>query len=507
MNKNLARLAMLLLASIVVGACAVPGTVNAAPADVVVLRFDNYSEEVEMGATAHYHLSFYNNGTTSVFVHATVQNGEAHWEVNATPEFVTVYSGGYLDVAVEITAPMTRDYPTETATLTVNFTDLETGEEWSATQSMTTELRGGGIIPERKILGIFENPFHSSWMNGHWGVFVLNVISTAIIALFLVLIFPPIARKLTAKTETKLDDMLIEIVRGPTTLIFILLMCVESMRSLPITYKTLHSIEVGFDIIFVFAGAWMIYKIFKDVVIYYAKKMSQETETELDDVLIPIAEKLGAILIAVGATAFIMRDFGIDITVLVAGMGVLGVVIGFAMQESLGNFIGGIFLLTDRPFKTGDDIQLPDGTYCKVIHVGMRTTKLYRSVSKDIIILPNSDIANKPIINLTQPDRLIGANVKVGVAYDSDMEKVKKIMFEIVNAHPDISHAEEFAPLFRLSEFADSSVNVTMFFSVKDLSNMWRVQSEVREEIFKRFAAEGVEIPFPQRVVHLKKDA
>jgi len=427
-----------------------------------------------------------------------------HWTANVTPEFFTLYPEGYQDVAMEVTAPETRDYPTDTAILTISLADLETHQEWNETQAVTTSLEGGGIIPERKILGFFDNPFHSGWMNGHWGIFVLNCVFTAVIALLLVLVFPPITRKLTSKTETKLDDMLIDIVRGPATLIFILLMCVESMRSLPITYKTLHSIEVGFDVIFVFAVAWMIYKVFKDIVIYYAKRIAAASETELDDVIIPIMEWLGAILIIAGSVAFIMRDFGIDITVLVAGMGVMGVVIGFAMQESLGNFIGGLFLLTDRPFKSGDDIQLPDGTYCRVVHVGMRTTKLYRIIDKDIIILPNSDIANKPIVNMTQPDRMVGASVKVGVAYNTDISKVRDIVTAIIDAHPDICHDESNKPAVRFSEFADSSIDIKVFFSVRDLRDMWRVQSEVREAIYNQFNKAGIEIPFPQRVVHMK---
>jgi small-conductance mechanosensitive channel len=493
-----------LSAALFFAAVLVPGSASAAPSDVVVLRFDSYSEVVEMGDSAHYHISLYNNGTTPVFVHVTIDNGELHWGANVTPEFFTLYPSGYQDVAMEIEAPMTRDYPTDTATLTIFMEDLETRQAWNVTQTVTTALAEGGIIPERKILGAFDNPFHDGWMNGHWGVFVLNCIFTAVIALFLVLVFPPVAKRMTARTDTKLDDMIIDIVRGPTTLIFILLMCVESMRSLPISYSTLHTAEIAFDVVFVFAVGWMIYKIFKDIVIYYAKKMAAASETELDDVLIPIAEWLGAILIIAGGVAFIMRDFGIDITVLVAGMGVMGVVIGFAMQESLGNFIGGLFLLTDRPFKTGDDIQLPDGTYCRVMHVGMRTTKLYRIVDKDVIILPNSDIANKPIVNLTQPDRMVGASVKVGVAYDADIAKVREIVLSIADAHPDICHDETNRPAFRFTEFADSSVDVTVFFSVRDLKDMWRVKSDVREAVLQRFKDAGIEIPFPQRVVHMK---
>jgi MscS family membrane protein len=472
---------------------------------VVVVEFDQYTKEVEMGETARFHVAVYNNGSADVFVYITLTSTETHWEVNATPDFSELGSGEFQDIELSVTAPYTRDYPDESVTLTLNFLDLETHEGWSRSTVTTTSLVGGGVIPERKILGLFENPFQEGWMNSHWGIFVLNAVCTSVIALFLIFVFPPITHKLTRKTETKLDDMIIDIIRGPITLIFILFMCVESVKSLPLSYTMLHQLQITFDVVFVFAGAWMIYKIFKDIVIYYAKRLAEGTETELDDVLIPLAEKLGAIFIVAGAFAYILRDFGIDITLVVAGMGFFGLVVSFAMQESLSNFVSGMFLLTDRPFKTGDDIQLSNGDYCKVLHVGIRTTRLYRGITHDILVLPNSEIANKPIVNLTQPDRMIVASIKVGVAYDSDMERVRAVMLDIARGNKDVVIEGERKPFFRVSELAESAIIVTLFFYVRDLSNMWRVQSEMREAVHKRFAVERIEIPFPQKVVHLRK--
>ena len=95
---------------------------------------------------------------------------------------------------------------------------------------------------------------------------------------------------------------------------------------------------------------------------------------------------------------------GVNVTVFIAGFGIVGLVIAFAMQDTMANFFSGIFLMTDRPFKVGDTILI-DGDYCRVEKIGLRTTWLYNRFDHDIIIFPNNEIAGNKIVNLTQPDQ------------------------------------------------------------------------------------------------------
>jgi small-conductance mechanosensitive channel len=259
-----------------------------------------------------------------------------------------------------------------------------------------------------------------------------------------------------------------------------------------------------YKLFFIVMVGWMAFKVFKDVLLIWGKKYAEKSETTLDDVMLPLFEKLGMIVVFGVAMIAVLNLMGIDVTMLLAGMGILGLVIAFAAQDTLGNFISGMFLLTDRPFKVGDLVLMENGDYCRVEHIGMRSTKLYNTFDHDVIILPNSKIANEKVINLTEPDNLMKVKVSVGVAYGTDIDKAKNIMLEVANAHPDILQDEGRAPFARMVEFGDSSLDLKLYTWVNHLDSQWRVGSELREAILHRFEEVGIEIPFPQRVVHME---
>jgi small-conductance mechanosensitive channel len=192
---------------------------------------------------------------------------------------------------------------------------------------------------------------------------------------------------------------------------------------------------------------------------------------------------------------------GVEITALLAGAGVFGLVIAFAAQDTLSNFFSGLHLLLDRPFHIGDVILLESGEYCRVEGVGMRSTKLYSLFDHELIVLPNNMIANQRIINIVRPDMKIKNRVEVGVAYGSDVEKVKRILYDAAANHPHVVMDDGFEPLVRFTGFGDSSLDFLLIFSVDDVMNQWKTRSDIVSEIDRRFRAEGVTIPFPQRTV------
>ena len=205
------------------------------------------------------------------------------------------------------------------------------------------------------------------------------------------------------------------------------------------------------------------------------------------------------------ALMYFLAFLGVDVTVFIASMGILGLVIAFAAQDTLSNFIAGMMLLADRPFEAGDLLLLEDGSYCEVKHVGLRTTRLYNTFDHDMVIMPNNLIANGRVVNLSRPDRQIKVKIVVGVAYGSDTEKVQSVLMDIALKHPDVVHEGENAPWVRFIEFSASALEFKLYCWVEDLDLQWRVASELRSTIHKRFAEEGISIPFPQRDIHIKE--
>jgi MscS family membrane protein len=185
-------------------------------------------------------------------------------------------------------------------------------------------------------------------------------------------------------------------------------------------------------------------------------------------------------------------------------------VLAFAAQETISNFFSGIFLMTDRPFQVGDAIILPDGDWYGVRRVGIRSTQLFRYKDATIVTIPNNKLANEKISNFTSPADKARIAFKVGVGYGSDPVKVKKILKEVVESCDHIVlDDKDLKPVIQFEEFGDSSLNFFILVWVKDRSYQYRIDARdyLNTEIYRRFNEEGIDIPFPQTTVHLKRDA
>ena len=222
-------------------------------------------------------------------------------------------------------------------------------------------------------------------------------------------------------------------------------------------------------------------------------------------VLKPILKKIGVSIILVGGFIVALNASGIQVTALLAGAGIMGIVIAFAAQDTLSNFFSGIHLLLDRPFKIGDVIYMEEGKYWRVVSVGMRSTRLYSIFDNELVIMPNNSVANQKIINIVKPDAKIRKKIKVSVAYGTDLKKVSKILLEIAKKHRNVLKEEEFEPLIRITDFGESGIEFTINLWIDEVMNQWIVLSDVRLEIDERFKKEKITIPFPQRTVWINQ--
>ena len=217
----------------------------------------------------------------------------------------------------------------------------------------------------------------------------------------------------------------------------------------------------------------------------------------------PLLDIIGSILIVTFGLTNFLSTFQVDFGVLIAGVGVVGLVIALAAQDTLSNFFSGILLLLDQGFKTGDMIKFED-TYCIIREVGLRSTKIYDIINHVIIIIPNNALANQNIRNLTKPDRYYRLRIGVGVSYDSDPSKVEKVLLEVAKENNDIEHDDPTRlPLVRFQEFADSTLNFALVVWIKNVIKIRQINSDLHHQVFDKLAMEKITIAFPQRDVHL----
>ena len=189
---------------------------------------------------------------------------------------------------------------------------------------------------------------------------------------------------------------------------------------------------------------------------------------------------------------------GVDLTNLAFIAGALSVGIGFGLQDVIKNLVAGIIILFERPLRVGDWVNI-GGTEGIVKQINIRSTEI-QSFARTSVIIPNATLISSSVTNMTHDDNMSRQTVCVGVAYGSDVEKVKEILLECATKHPVV--LKNPAPMVLFKDFGSSSLDFELRCYVNDIRKGWIVPSELRFAINKRFIEEGIEIPFPQVVVH-----
>ena len=217
----------------------------------------------------------------------------------------------------------------------------------------------------------------------------------------------------------------------------------------------------------------------------------------------PLLEIMGSLLIIVFGITNFLSTYHVDFGVLLAGVGVVGLVIALAAQDTLSNFFSGILLLLDQGFKTGDMIYFNE-TYCLIRDIGLRSTKIYDIVNHVMIITPNNSLANQNILNLTRPDRYYRIRIEVGVSYDSDPDHVEKLLLEVAEQNSDIEQDDPTRmPLVRFQDFGDSSLTFVLVAWINNVIKIRQINSDLHHQVFDKLKGAGVTIAFPQRDVHI----
>jgi MscS family membrane protein len=212
----------------------------------------------------------------------------------------------------------------------------------------------------------------------------------------------------------------------------------------------------------------------------------------------PLLSKLGAVAISLVALITILQRLGVNVESLVVSLGIGSLAVGLAAQDTLANMFAGFALMLDRPFRIGDRIQLASGEIGDVVTIGIRATRV-RTLDETLLVVPNSVLTREKVVNLSQPTLLVTTRIDVGVAYGTDLQRAKTVLAEAAAASEYV--VPDRAPVVLVTQFADSSVNMRLIFWTRDVAERGLATSQVHEEVARRFAEAGIEIPFPVRRV------
>ena len=300
-------------------------------------------------------------------------------------------------------------------------------------------------------------------------------------------------------TKTELDDQGIELIHRPIfiTVVLIGLWLATLQLDLPATYRILlHRIiktcALLVWLVFVLRASSLILEVlskFEDRV-----KLIQPRTLSLFDTTVKVVAVGGGLY-------FLFLTWGIDVGGLLMTGGIAGIALGFAAKDTLANLFSGFFILADAPYQVGDFVVLESGERGQVTDVGLRSTRLLTRDDIEVTV-PNAVIGNAKIINESggrwEKERI---RVKVGVAYGSDVDRVRRVLMEIAEGNPSIDADPE--PRVRFRRFGDSGLDFELMGWIHEPVLRGRVVDALNTEVYKRFAAEGIEIPYPKRDVYL----
>jgi len=343
-----------------------------------------------------------------------------------------------------------------------------------------------------------------AWMSGEaverWALALLTFLVALVLAFVVDWILTRLVARWTRRTETLFDDRLLQILHNPVRVSVLLVGLVMVTHQLelgdPWQRYTLSALET------VAVVVWAVFFL-RFVGLVLAILGGPESKLKvLDERTYPLLDNLSKIVVFGFGVYFLFLSWGVDVTALVASLGIAGIAVGFAARETLANLLAGVAISADAPYKVGDFIVLDTGERGRVTRIGLRSSRLLTRDDIEITV-PNSVLADAKIINESggpwEKERI---RIRLSVAYGSDLDQVYEVLLQAAKDEDNI--LDEPAPRVRFRQFGDSGLVLELLGWIEEPVLRGRTVHHLCTVIYKRFQREGISIPFPQQDVHIK---
>lgn len=312
-------------------------------------------------------------------------------------------------------------------------------------------------------------------------------------------------KKVSEKTATRVDDIIIDSFKTPSFywVIAISIYVTISFTTIPPEYSqfSIYLTKAVYIIIIIsitLALANMSGRLLKDFV--QSSNLSLPTTGLAYTVIKGVIIFLGFLIV--------LNYLGISITPLITALGVGGLAVALALQDTLANLFAGVHIMVEKSIRVGDFIRLENGLEGYVEDISWRTTRI-KTLANNIIVIPNNKLSQSIITNYYLPEKSMAILITVGVSYNSDIDKVEEVLLEVgreVTRKFEFMN-KNFEPIVRFNPgFSGSSLDFTLVVSVNEVTSQFVAMHEIRKLIFKKFRENNIEIPYQHTVVHLKNN-
>ena len=367
-------------------------------------------------------------------------------------------------------------------------------------------MSGGGLTWRHvdRYESDMEAPARVEWwvagVESWWGSLAILATATLLGLLLRVVLFRRL-RRMASRTATLSDDQLIDATRGLWLPAALLAGLLAALRFAPIAAEQrilAERVAVSAILVLVTLAAS------RFVGLRFASARAPSGDQPGRPSLI---QRVVQVAVLVAGALLVLDNAGVEITTLLTALGVGSLAVALALQPTLSNLFAGIHLSVAKPIRVGDFVELEDATQGHVVDIGWRATTL-RQLANSLVVVPNAKLVDMRLINYSLPDEPQAVVLPIGVAYGSDLRRVERVTVEVARAVqievPEADPSHE--PFIRYTGFGASSIDFNVILRSRAFTDRWPLIHEFLMRLKQRFEEERIEIPFPQRVVHLRPE-
>ena len=343
----------------------------------------------------------------------------------------------------------------------------------------------------------FAKEFYHNTL-GDWAIAFAIIVVALVASKALYWVFGRVVKKITAKSKSRLDDIIVDMLEEPVVVIVTIVGVLIGLGRLSFPAETEEWIDKVYWVIIALNITWLLARLIDAIIKEYIVPLTLKTEGDFDDQIVPIIRKAIRAAIWILGIIIALNNAGYNVGALLAGLGIGGIALAMAAKDTVANFFGGITIFTDKPFKINDRIKINgfDGT---ITEIGIRSTRL-KTLENRIVTIPNSKFTDGMVENVSsEPHRKVV--LKLGLVYQTTADKIQKGM-KALRAIVDENDALENDAIISFTEFGDFSLGILFIYYIKKDADIMGSQTEVNIEIKKRFEKLGIEMAFPTQTVY-----
>jgi small-conductance mechanosensitive channel len=361
---------------------------------------------------------------------------------------------------------------------------------------VVSEVTSATGLDQKEVLGL---PVED-WIN--LGVSLVFVVAGILLGTWLI---KSVLRRLVRRTETEFDDLFLETIGSQLRWLVAIFVAEFSLSRLPFLSVDLRQIlDEVFFFTYLVVGVIIAWKLLDFAVEWYRERVAPHEDRARFEPMVILAARIGRIIALILAVNVLLGHFGINITGLAATLGVVGLALSLAAQDTLSDAISGFIILADRPFRVGDRIEIQGlGTWGDVVDIGLRTTRI-RTRDNRMVIVPNSTIGKNQVVNYSFPDPRFRVQTHVGIGYGADIERVRQIMIDTVRGIEGVLPDRPVDALY--VEMGDSAMIFRVRWWIESYRDTRQMYDSIHTALQEALDAAGVDMPYPTYDVIVKAE-